>query len=144
MNVTAKLKKLQLFNDKVIKALDKKTSKALITFGAFTRREAQFSMKSKKGASKPGHPPNAHIKLLKRLILYFFDSVKKSVVVGPVLSDEAESSGMGVPRVLEAGGVVRRVDKFGQMEVFRYEERPYIEPAAQKNLSKVAEMYKDA
>lgn len=91
--------------------------KGLDRFGAFVRRRAQTSMRPRVGPSKPGDPPHAHqskrlralkrkwgkrVKytgaLLREMLLFAYDPVRRSMVVGPV------PFGKGVPELHEYGG----------------------------------------
>jgi hypothetical protein len=66
--------KTKFFTNDVMDASDRMLQKGLSKLGAFIRRTAQFSMKSRKGASLPGTPPHAHgNKYLKKYIFFSYD-----------------------------------------------------------------------
>ena len=68
---------------KVKKAVSSGTRKVLSKFGAFVRRTARSSIRSRKKSSAPGSPPSSHTGLLKRLIFFGYDPSRRSVVIGP-------------------------------------------------------------
>ncbi len=144
-------------------AVDRGTRRALSKFGAFVRRRARTSIRKKKGISEPGKPPNSHLGLLRKGILFAFDPSAKSVVIGPVPMSKPN----GVPELLEKGGTVpgngreiwvtntpgrnaqgQFVSK-GKTRVVLdgnlvYRPRPYMGPAYQAELPKAPQMFKDA
>lgn len=88
----------------VIAKLGPANAAAMSKAGAFLRQTAQRSMRRRKGASKPGRPPYAHVGTLKRRIQFAFDEATASLVVGPT---PIGSVGI-VPPTLEFGGDVPR------------------------------------
>lgn len=105
----------ELFFDRaaVHNAIDEATRAVLMRFGAYTRRTAQQSIRSRKKASAPGQPPSSHTGILKHNIFFAFDPANKSVVVGPVYltgvnTGSTPEGGKTVPSVLEFGGTVTR------------------------------------
>ncbi len=133
-----KLKKFFFTQSNVKKMLDRKMYRTLSKFGAFTRTHAQRSMRNAKGPSKPGVPPHAHGRKLLRKLLYFSFDGKSSVVVGPILKPTTAS--IGIPRTMEKGGRIAKLHKDG-LRVQNYPERPFMEPAGQTYLPKLAEWY---
>lgn len=124
--------------------LDKKTRKALIRFGSFTRRSAQFSMrnagKGKANSAKPGEPPRAHgNKELKRFIFFSYDPAKKSVVVGPIRF--GKTANQHVPLLQEQGGKKSILTRSGRVANLMYAKHPYMKPAAEKNRGVIAAAY---
>lgn len=96
------------FTDPAIeRALKKSTADALSKWGAFVRRSARQSIKKRKRASLPGEPPHSHEGSLKRLLNFYFDTVTKSVVVGP----EIKANANGAPNTLEFGGDIIKGSK---------------------------------
>jgi hypothetical protein len=81
--------------------------RAMSKMGAFIRRRAQTSMRRRKrGASRPGTPPNARVGYLRDYILFAYDPETDSVVVGPIVY--GRSSGGKVPATHEFGGMLNR------------------------------------
>lgn len=96
-------------------------------YGAYARKVAQRSMRSRKKPSSAGDPPSAHgAKLLKRFLFFSFDPSTRSVVVGP-----AQLSGrikrLGIPRIMEEGGM-SPAGPIGSATVY-VRPRPYMLPA---------------
>jgi len=130
---------------RVMVSVDAAKREVLSHFGAYVRKGARWSIKEADGSAPPGQPPHSHTGLIKRAILYYFDRVRESVVVGPVLLDKPTSYGpMKVPQVLEHGGTVRRtVD--GEQRIYKYEARPFMGPAFVKGLDKrMPAMWRDS
>ncbi len=93
-------------------------------------------MRRRKGASSPGTPPNAHVGLIKDLVLFAAEKDGESGVVGPAII----SGGGVVPRLMEEGGQIAGKDKSGTPCVFNYPPRAYKAPAlaiATKNLADI-------
>lgn len=116
--------------DAVTKSMDKATKKALSKFGAFVRRRAQSSIRTRKKISEPGSPPSGHAGNLKRLIYFSYDPQQKSVVTGPTPFGVGEA-----PRLLEMGGV----SVFGK----RYRPRPFMKPAFDAEQPNAAKMFEN-
>lgn len=123
----------------VQKMVDRKSQKAIVKTLAFVRRTAQLSMKSRKGTAPIGSPPYAHEKSLKRLIFFAYSTQEKSGVAGPVKFGKYEQQ--EIPRTLEEGGVLDRITKKG-VEHVTYGEHPYMKPALDENLPKVADLFR--
>lgn len=141
-----------LFFDRaaVANAMDRATKRALSKFGAFVRRRARSSIRSRKRASNPGEPPSSHTGLLKNNIFFVFEPDSKSVVIGPILLNGRAAGGeLPVPGLLEHGGdAVRRMfdakrKRFGEPRRVHYEERPYMGPAFEEELQGAAAAFKD-
>ncbi len=92
-------------------------------------------MRSARGPSKPGRPPHRHSdpQLYKRTF-FAFDPASRSVVIGPEGFSRSKA-----PNVLEFGGTVRVPLRGGGVENAPVAPRPYMGPALQKNLPKMAE-----
>ncbi len=108
---------------KVDRAIDAGTKRVLSRFGAYVRQRARTSIKNRKGASKPGTPPHAHIYvtrtsdnprsakkgakrwLFKSSIVFSYDAERKAVVIGPTLLNGSQRNPT-VPELLEKGGVI--------------------------------------
>lgn len=134
----ARLKKFFFTSRAVQGQLDRKTRRVLSKFGAYVRREAQTSMRARKGASKPGSPPSSHAtKLLRRFLFFSYDPSGKTVVIGPVRL--GGTAGQHVPKVEEEGGTVLRKNRAGVATAYRYPARPYMKPAFDRHVGWVAE-----
>lgn len=99
--------------DKVMAAIDKATYSRLSKFGAWVRRTAQTSIRTRKKPSAPGKPPSNHTGLLKKWILFFYEPSRKSVVIGPAKLNARSALNLGangqpIPQTLEHGGSVNR------------------------------------
>lgn len=121
----------------VQRAVDKAARKNLSKFGAFVRRSAQTSIRSRKRISEPGQPPSSHTGLLKRHIYFAYDGQKKSVVIGPVAWKKRGS--FTVPEVLEYGGQIRET-KYR----YNYRPRPFMRPAFEKEKARIKDIWKDS
>jgi len=141
--VDIRIKKMFFDRPKVQRAVDAARQRVLSKAGAFVRKEARWSIKSrKKMVSRPGHPPFSHVGLLKRFIFFGYDEYSDSVVVGPVGFKRSN-----VPHVLEYGGVTTvtrfRRGKIEQRRV-RIAPRPYMGPALAKELPKFPELWRNS
>jgi hypothetical protein len=143
---------LKTFLDRkaVIDAVDKAELRVMKKVGSFTMRSDRNSIKERPGISAPGKPPHGHTtyfrpakppksgakprkrpqKPKKRLrfkdsILFSYDPVRKSVVIGPVLYDRPQTP--TVPELLEVGG---RNPVTGDT----HRARPHTGPAFQKEM----------
>lgn len=133
--IAAKLQtvKQQFFDRKTVtNAVDATSRRVLSRFGAFVRQTARNSIRTKKGASRPGQPPHSHVGLLKKLIFFAYDPSARSVVIGPTLLTVSSV----VPKILEFGGEVR-VNNRRKTQVFRYKPRPYMGPAFERERAKI-------
>lgn len=140
MELRANIKKVIIKTEKVLRSMDRKTAKALIAYGSYTRRTAMFSMKNRKKGSAPvGTPPYAKLKLIKKNIFYSYDEKSKSIIVGPA-GFKKKSHGYNVVKTLEAGGVVTAVTRKEAL-VKRYGGNPYMKPAHDENLPKVIKAF---
>ena len=104
--------------EKLLRNMDRATAKALKDAGAYLRRVARNSIKSRKKASAPGSPPSNHAtkKAAASLknILYGFDAARQTVTIGPIgfrlqRTRGVVSQNRPVPNVHEFGGFVHRV-----------------------------------
>lgn len=125
----------------VIGAMDATARKVLSKFGAFVRRSAQLSIRSRKGASAAGSPPHGHVGLLRKFIFFSWDNDRRSVVIGPAkLHGRASADAL---RALEFGGTFNRQTRTGTRAV-RYPARPFMGPAFDANTPKLPKMWADA
>ena len=132
---------------------EKATRRVLSAVGAYTMRDAQKSLKEGTGISAPGQPPLVHLFALKTKtnkkgkavskrrspfrdsILFVYDSTYQGVLVGPILFNGARNDPT-VPQLLEAGGNVTVGKKS-----LRYQPRPFMKPAFDKNLKKLPQLW---
>lgn len=124
--------------------MDKATRSALSKAGAFVRRTARSSMKSRQGKkagsySAPGTPPNVHAGQLKDLLFFGFDPGNRSVVIGPVPFGKGEA-----PNLEEFGGSVPRRGRRGVVKVAKYPARPFMGPALQKEIPQMPARWANA
>lgn len=138
----ARVKELFFDSEKVLRAADAGTRRALSKFGAFVRRRARSSIRQRKAISAPGSPPSSHKGTLKRSILFAYDPGRRSVVIGPL---QAGKSGEGA-RALEEGGAVRVVTERGAAlrkgRPLQYRARPFMGPAFRAELSDLGRFFK--
>lgn len=134
--------------DAVVKALDKVTFKALSRFGGNVRLTAQRSIRKeskKHKVSEPGKPPITHPSpgdfLLRKWILYSYDQVRKSVVIGPAVLPGA--AGPPALQALEYGGKVRIKGK-GRDRVVTIRARPFMNPAFELGKKKLPQFFEEA
>lgn len=140
MGTFVEVKKLWFDPSPIAKEMDRKTIKVLGKFGAYTRRVAQSSMKTKKGHSPPGVPPYSHgNKYLKKFVFFVVDRKEKTVVVGPTRL--SKYSDIHLPKVIEGGGRIAKRNRAGKPKIANHEPRPFMEPAAKKHYGQVAQWY---
>jgi len=113
---------------RVQSAMDKKTRRVLSRFGAFVRTRARSSIRSRDTISKPGRPPHSHTRVLKDLILFGYDRMRSSVVIGPLAASTRGA------QALEEGGTItvkaaRRGVKSRRVKI---KARPFMGPAFEK------------
>jgi hypothetical protein len=117
---------------KVVRALDRANRRALSKAGAFVRTRARTSMRKRRGSARPGQPPYAHVGLLRNLILFVYDAVKRTVVVGPAKLNKPGR----VPALLEHGGHNQAGDF--------YRGNPYMTPALAHEASGFPSIWKNS
>jgi len=132
-----KMKAMFFDRAKIKGAADRATRKVLSKFGAFVRQTAKGSIRKRKKASQPGTPPSSHTGLLKRLIFFGFDPVKRSVVIGPAPLRAAVEA----PPLLEYGGRARRKNRKGKPVTATYKARAFMGPAFEKEKSKLPTLW---
>ena len=119
----------------VLRAADRAALRVLSRFGAFVRRRARTSIRKRKAISLPGSPPSSHVGTLRELILFAFDAIRRSVVIGPVLF----RAGSEAANLLEEGGTATRKGK-----TLTYRARPYMGPAFREELAKLPPSWRDS
>lgn len=128
----------------VTKAVDRAKRRVLSRFGAFVRRRARSSIRKRKAVSQPGQPPSSHTGLLRRLIFFFFDRDRESVVIGPLKANTENGGGLPtVPEVLEEGGTAMR-KRAGKRVRARYRARPFMGPAFEQEKPQLPQMWSDS
>jgi len=137
--------KRMFFNSKTVRSkTDKATRRVLSKFGAFVRQTAKRSIRKRKKASQPGKPPSSHIGLLKKFIFFGFDTVRRSVVIGPMrLSQKGRGE---APSVLEYGGPVtmRPRRREGKRKRAHIRPRPFMGPAMDKEKDQLPALWRDS
>ena len=129
---------------KVIQAADKATLRVFSKFGAFVRQRAKSSIRSRKKPSAPGQPPSSHTGMLKRFIFFGLGTQKKSVVIGPTVV--GGKTGDALP-ALEYGGqaaIVAKTRGRKRRRVVRIQARPFMQPAFDKEESKLPSLWADS
>ena len=138
------IKKLFVDQTAIRKELNRKSVRTLFKFGAYVRKTAQHSMKSRKRRhSAPGEPPYAHgNKFLKKFYFFVVDIKAQNVVVGPVRL--SQYSDLKLPSVLEHGGTITNRYKSGKIRTAAIAPRPYTAPAVAKHLPEFGKWFADA
>ena len=126
----------------VLKTANKRSTKVLSQFGAFTRRTAKGLIRKAKKPSAPGRPPHGHgQQLLKKFLFFAIDPRGPSVIIGPARLNGTLGD---APHALEYGGRTevnagtRRRPKFKTVTIAA---RPYIGPAADRELKNLPSMW---
>jgi hypothetical protein len=130
-----------LFFDRarVTNAVDRTTRRNLSRFGAFVRRRARSSIRTRRRISDPGQPPTNRTGLLKRNIFFVYEPNRRSVVIGPVLLNKSS----GAPELLEHGGtVIRRIG--GRSVRMTYRPRPYMGPAFEAEQDRLEKLWRNS
>jgi hypothetical protein len=132
----------RLFFDRagVMAAMTAAERRALSRFGAFVRQRARTSIRPRRGTSRPGQPPFSHTGLLRQGILFAFDPVRRSVVIGPVRLNQMQGD---APRLLEIGGSAWR-QRSGRLIHVQYRARPFMHPAFDAELARMSTLWRDA
>lgn len=136
--VTMKIVDSFFDDSKIERAVERANKRNLSKVGAFIRRRARSSIRKRKKVSRPGEPPSSHATnrtLSIKNILFGFDAVNESVIVGPVTLRRGSGK---APSLLEFGGsttTIRRGrrDTFGGRAItskrVKYRPRPFMGPA---------------
>ena len=140
LSVDMRLAKSMFFDRAAIKnKVDARSRKVLSKFGAFVRRGARRSIRTRRRVSFPGHAPSGHVGTLKRGILFGYDSGRRSVVIGPVRLPSKTNSSKTLPG-LEYGG---RID-LSQGGTATIKARPFMQPAFESELKNVQKLWADS
>jgi hypothetical protein len=137
----------QFFFDsrKVQRSVDRAKRKELSRAGAFVRRRARSSIRKRKRVSRPGEPPSAHQGDIRK-ILFAWDPLAESVVVGPLAFNGSGNGNETVPALLEHGGTVVRRGKRGKgkRRKLTYRPRPFMGPALTAEAEKFPRLFRNA
>jgi len=133
--------------------VDPAARKVLGKFGAFVRQRARTSIRKRKAVSEPGQPPSSHLGLVRQWILFAFDKVRKSVVIGAA---RLRGKIGNAPEALERGGpsqTLVRLQHRGlrgflqgmlrQTRTTNVRARPYMQPAFDAEIGKLPGMFQD-
>ena len=126
-------------------AVERSSKNNLLRIGYLIRRSAQASMGPRRNVSVPGNPPSSHNGSLRNRILYAWDNVRKSVVIGATRANGA-SNGQA-PRALEYGGpstmlrVIAGVRKRIQINIA---PRPYMRPALHRTMPQFPQFFSNS
>ena len=127
--------------DRVKRAADTATRKVLSKAGAFIRTTAKHSIRPGKGISPPGSPPHSHTGLLRRFIFFGYDTLRQTVVIGPMRLNQKIGA---APEALEHGGtsvVVEGLRHRRRKRRVRIGARPFMGPAMRKELPKFPSLW---
>ena len=125
----------------VIAAVSAAERSALSRFGAYVRQRARTSIRPRSGTSVPGAPPFSHVGLLRQFILFAYEPSRGSVVIGAV--QLGGKTGGDAPRLLEHGGSALRMRR-GKLVRCQYQPRPFMQPAFDRELSRLSPLWRDA
>lgn len=137
--------KTQFFDRAITNGVDKARKRVLSKIGAFVRRTAQFSLRSRKKVSKAGDAPHSHgRKLLRKFIVFVYEPSNDSVIIGPArlnakIGNAPEALEKGGTSVILTGRRGNRVER--KVEIAK---RPYMKPAFDKEEPKFLAMWKDS
>jgi len=135
----------------VLSAVDRAKKRNLTKQAAFTRRSAKSSIRRRRRTSAPGSPPSSHSGLLRKLIYFIYEPSTQSVVIGPMLTNQARklskyrlTQNKTVPETLETGGRVTRTSvRTGRTKRVYVQPRPFMRPALIKGLADLEKYWKD-
>ncbi len=141
---------------KVLDAVDKTVEKTLMRFGAFVWKRARTSLKYGSRPSRPGSPPNVHrtqrrrkinrkgvltnqaVSPFRESVLFAYDAVKRSVVIGPRRLPGKRNQ---APKALEFGGDSLIAAGFGKTKSATIRPHPTMWPALQAELPGFAQLW---
>jgi hypothetical protein len=105
------------------------------------RIETELEAARQKNRSPPGKPPRAIVGTIKKLLVYAADLNRRSVVIGPTLSNKPT----GAPRTLEEGGrALVGFSRRAKKRRVKIARRPYMLPAFKAAKTKLPQMWKDS
>jgi hypothetical protein len=130
---------------KVQKYADRKSRRMLAIFGYRVRRSARQKIRKRKSTSAPGKPPTDQTGRLKRSIFFYYDHLRQSVVIGPVVLPNSTMA----QETLEHGGAVQmksrpsfRKRRGAGRKKTKIEARPYMGPAWNQELPGLDELWR--
>ncbi len=133
----AKITFKMFFDREVVRqALNKKEKDILSKAGSFTMTTARNSFKKAKdhkAVAKPGDPPLGHTGQFKKSILFGYDRVNHSVLIGPTLNKQTTPT---MPQLGEFGGTAFRNGKR-----YKYAAHPVMGPALDKNIPNFPDLF---
>jgi len=145
LDITMKVQRVLLDVSKVQHSVDKEKRRATMRGLAFVRRRARSSLRRRKKVSEPGSPPSVHARGRGlKTILFEYDSRTGGGRVGPVKLDGTNNLVINektAASTQEFGGKVRlrqrrrRGQKRQPARVVRYEARPFMGPALEKEVA---------
>ena len=133
----AKLGKYFFNQKRVMSATEKAERRVLRRIGSYIRVSARQSIRKRKSPAPPGKPPRSKTGFLKNSILFDYSPYTSSVVIGPARNGKRGT----VTPALEYGGTTRNKAQKRQQQ---NEPRPFMGPAAAKNLPKLPAMWRDS
>jgi hypothetical protein len=133
----------QMFFDRraVTRRVDRTVRRVLSRFGAFVRTTARHSIRQRKSASEPGSPPSSHVGLLRRLIYFGYERVRRSVVIGPERLNQKVGD---APHALEHGGISTVMEgrrRQRRKRRVKIAARPFMGPAFEQERPKLPAMW---
>jgi hypothetical protein len=143
-NSLFKVKQTFFDSKAVVGAVDRAERRVLSKFGAYVRRTARSSIRTRKRMSRPGEPPTNRTGMLKRFIFFGYDRMRASVVIGPMRLNSKRGD---APEALEHGGS-SIVTAYRRKRVVRkrmnIRARPFMGPALAKEQPKLPDMWRDS
>lgn len=129
--------------DKIMRGVDRATTKVLSKFGAFVRQRAiRDKLRRRKGVSRPGKPPSVHTTPGLRMVLFAYDFRARSVVIGPLkLHGRSPYGPTTVPELIECGGTVPGAQRWLRTD---YAARPFMGPAYREELAKMPPLWRNS
>jgi phage gpG-like protein len=123
---------------RVMTATERAERRVLMRIGSYIRQTAKQSIKARVTPAPPGRPPGRKTGFLKKSILFAYDANQSSVVIGPTRAGKAAE----ITHALEYGGTTTNVAHDDQKQ--KIAARPFMGPAAAKNLPKLPAMWRDS
>lgn len=123
--------------------MDRKTKRVMKRLGAFIRQSAKTSMPVRVHISKVGQAPHSHTRNIRRRILFDYNEMSQTLVVGPTLLPGVGDTG-ALP-ALEQGGISQKVfrGKGRPRRPTYIRARPFMLPALEKELPGLPQIWSD-
>ena len=143
LQVAFKVKTVDQFK-RYLKGVNNRLPSTITKAAALVRKTAKWSIRTRKGISKPGGPPHSHTGLLKRNIFYEVDRARLTAFIGPV---RLNAKGKDVPAALEYGGKSQSLGwaprgKTRKVRKFKVKARPFMGPALKKVQTKLVKYWR--